>query len=248
MNPNTLFLALDSSTAQHMVLRLSTPKGDFDSPTKIEHLESALIPAIDELLQKASYTIKDIDAFVLGAGPGSFMGLRLGFSVFRTWAWVLDKPITTLSSLELLRQSYFSTSQTQDLYVPCIDGKMQRVFAHIYGNNQLLLEDGDFFPKDLAQKILLLYKLYKKKNFNSIIIFGSGAEILKGVLPQVPHIHYYDYTINHNCFHRNILLSIPQERFSQKSLDYLAPIEPSYLRVSAAEMTLLEKKEKKKES
>ena len=45
---------------------------------------------------------KDIDAFVVVAGPGSFTGLRVGLAAVKALAEILQKPIVPVSLLEVL--------------------------------------------------------------------------------------------------------------------------------------------------
>jgi tRNA threonylcarbamoyladenosine biosynthesis protein TsaB len=48
---------------------------------------------IDELLKKSGMTLARLDAILIFKGPGSFTGLRIGFSVANAFASSLDKPI-----------------------------------------------------------------------------------------------------------------------------------------------------------
>ncbi|MGL5956602.1 MAG: tRNA (adenosine(37)-N6)-threonylcarbamoyltransferase complex dimerization subunit type 1 TsaB [Brevinema sp.] len=226
-----IFLALDSSQAGHLVLRLSTSSQNYDAPTEAR-LESDLIPAVDSLLSQAGINLENIDAFVLGQGPGSFMGLRLGFSVFRTWAWIYDKEIICVSSLDLLVRSF--PQHQHLLFVPCIEAKMQKVFANIQNHTQKLLEDCDILPQTL-QAYLTEYRDYA--------IIGSGAELLKELLPD-PTVIYPNIEILPHCFSREFLNSLDKKSFSKKSNNFLEPIQPNYLRLSAAETTLLENQKK----
>lgn len=240
MNNFQTFLALDSSQAGHLVLRFITPNDVYEAPQYDIRFESQLIPEIDKLLQKAKTTISEIDAFVLGKGPGSFMGLRLGFSVFRTWAWVFNKPIITISSLELLKRSFITTFEEfqNHLIIPCIDAKMKKVFANISDQQNEYLKDCDISPIDLSIHI-------KKLPHQKIIIIGSGANLIKEQLSDMNNIFFYDgYSLQNNCFSKEFLQSIDQIHFSQKSKDLLETIVPQYLRVSAAEEALLEKQKK----
>ncbi len=209
-------LALDTSDAGHLVLRLSTPSDNYDIVSEVR-LESDLISAIDSLLQKSSLSLEDIDKFVLGQGAGSFMGLRLGFAVFRTWSWLYQKPIALVSSLELLARSF--DLGDYDICIPCIDAKMKKLFARVDSI------DSDIAPSDLVKKL---------PSNQKIAIIGSGADILKEHI-QLDMIDFYpDFKMTAECFEREFI--------SQLENTELTKVVPNYLRLSAAETALLEKK------
>lgn len=48
---------------------------------------------IKEILNKSSISYKDLDGIVIFKGPGSFTGLRIGFSVANALAYAQDIPI-----------------------------------------------------------------------------------------------------------------------------------------------------------
>jgi tRNA threonylcarbamoyladenosine biosynthesis protein TsaB len=60
-----------------------------------------LVPQIAFLLSAQGFTKADIDAFVVGSGPGSFTGLRIGLAAVKGLAEVLAKPIAPVSLLEV---------------------------------------------------------------------------------------------------------------------------------------------------
>jgi tRNA threonylcarbamoyladenosine biosynthesis protein TsaB len=59
-----------------------------------------LVPQISGLLGKHGLTKKDIDAFAVVSGPGSFTGLRVGLAAIKALAEILHKPIAAVSLLE----------------------------------------------------------------------------------------------------------------------------------------------------
>ena len=62
-----------------------------------------LMPAIAELLQHNKLDKRDVDAFVVVSGPGSFTGLRIGLAAVKGLCEALGKPLATVSMLEALR-------------------------------------------------------------------------------------------------------------------------------------------------
>src|SRR4051794_27131610 len=89
-----------------MILSIRTDKpeaeiGIFEDNKRLEyikwqadrHLSSTLNFKINEILNKSSKSLKNIDGLVIFKGPGSFTGLRIGFSVANALAYSLQRPI-----------------------------------------------------------------------------------------------------------------------------------------------------------
>ena len=64
-----------------------------------------LIPQIAALLETCGYAKKDLDAFVVINGPGSFTGLRVGLVAVKALSEALQKPIAAVSLLEAIAAS-----------------------------------------------------------------------------------------------------------------------------------------------
>ena len=56
----------------------------------------------DRLLHDAGLKPPELDALVVGTGPGSFTGLRMGLAAARGLAFALDIPVAGVSTLEAL--------------------------------------------------------------------------------------------------------------------------------------------------
>ncbi|HEY5488654.1 MAG TPA: tRNA (adenosine(37)-N6)-threonylcarbamoyltransferase complex dimerization subunit type 1 TsaB [Candidatus Limnocylindrales bacterium] len=57
-----------------------------------------LLQRVDELLAEAGVARRDLSGVVVGTGPGSFTGLRIGLATAKTVAYSLDIPIVGVSS------------------------------------------------------------------------------------------------------------------------------------------------------
>ena len=56
----------------------------------------------DELLREAEAEQSELDRLVVGTGPGSFTGLRMGLAAARGLAFALDVPVAGVSTLDAL--------------------------------------------------------------------------------------------------------------------------------------------------
>jgi tRNA threonylcarbamoyladenosine biosynthesis protein TsaB len=61
-----------------------------------------LVPQIAKLLQKFGFSQHNLDGFIVVSGPGSFTGIRIGLTAIKALAEVLQKPIATVSVLEVM--------------------------------------------------------------------------------------------------------------------------------------------------
>jgi len=113
-----LILAFDTATsvATTALVRDGTVLGEART------VALRLLEASDGLLRDAGAEPVDLDALVVGVGPGSFTGVRMGLAVARALALALDIEVAGVSTLEALRQG------GEDV-VPVIDAKRREVFV-----------------------------------------------------------------------------------------------------------------------
>lgn len=96
-------LALDTSQLQACVCVLDDGKilSSEMGSTSVAHSESVL-PMVDSALKKAGISLKEIEIFACGVGPGSFTGLRIGCATTKAFAQSLGTKVLAFSSLKAL--------------------------------------------------------------------------------------------------------------------------------------------------
>ena len=121
------FLALDtSSKACSVALRV----GDDTVVRHIVEMKShtrVLMPMIKEVLLALAIEPQDLDAVILGNGPGSFVGMRIGASVAQGIAYAANLEIVPVSSLAVIAAEALSRTSIDQVFV-LQDARMGEVY------------------------------------------------------------------------------------------------------------------------
>lgn len=109
---------------------------------------------ISEMFERANLKPNDIDKIIVVNGPGSFTGIRVGITIAKTYAWGLNKDITTISSLEAMSTSV----DTDKLKVPMIDARRNYVYAQVFDEEKVVVKGSHIKLDELLNKIKELGK------------------------------------------------------------------------------------------
>ena len=82
----------------------------------------------DELLREAGMEPAELGGLVVGTGPGSFTGLRLGLAAARGLAFALDVPVAGVSTLDALAAGAPGA-------LPVVDAGRREVFTRVNGES-----------------------------------------------------------------------------------------------------------------
>jgi tRNA threonylcarbamoyladenosine biosynthesis protein TsaB len=97
-----------------------------------EEHASLLVPRILEVLEEASASRKDLAGIVVGAGPGSFTGVRVGAATAKGVAWALDLPLWAFSSLAAAAAGFGKPGGQPPLRCVLFDARGDRLYAAAY--------------------------------------------------------------------------------------------------------------------
>jgi len=134
---------MDSSTSFLYILLLQDEtilwkyleEGNNDHSEKLNVL-------IKKMIDDTKIEISNIDQIIVGKGPGSYTGVRVGMTVAKTFAWAKNIPLYTFGSLDMIAAS----KMNQDgIYVVMLDARRGNSFVKIIESKNrfvtTLLED-----------------------------------------------------------------------------------------------------------
>lgn len=133
-----VLLSIESS-AEICSVAIQSEKGRriFKSELKNQHAEG-IMGLIQEAIQFAEISTKQIDAIVLSDGPGSYTGLRIGSSTAKGMCFALGIPLIAVSTLEAIANEALKHSDKRFVW-PMIDARRMEVYHAVY-NRSLGLE------------------------------------------------------------------------------------------------------------
>lgn len=208
------------------------------SNVKLTHSQT-LMPMVESVLKSSLIDIKEIDAFAVSNGPGSFTGVRIGISAIKGMAQAKNLPCVEVSTLEAMAQNY---SDTNCIVCAVMDARCNQVYNGLFnckkGEIVRLCEDRAMAIDDLKAEIK---KLSKKRL--PIYIVGDGAEIFYSHIKDFKNVYLAS---EHRRFQNAVGVSVVAEKEIQnENVTTPAKLLPKYLRLPQAERELKRKEEQK---
>lgn len=141
---------------------------------KTTHSER-LMAVIDCALSQSELGIKDIDAFAVAIGPGSFTGLRIGLSTAKGLSFSTDRPVVTVPTLDA-----FALSFPYSRYPVCLmfDARKREVYAAVFrwGPEGLekIVREISTSPENLLMKLS-----------GDVLFAGEGALLYRDKIKEI---------------------------------------------------------------
>ncbi|MGQ0547225.1 MAG: tRNA (adenosine(37)-N6)-threonylcarbamoyltransferase complex dimerization subunit type 1 TsaB [Betaproteobacteria bacterium] len=136
-----------------------------------------VLPMLETLLRKATFSLKGLDSVAFGAGPGSFTGLRIACALAQGLALPRGLPVLGVSTLEALAEESGARR-----VIACLDARMREVYY-------AALEKNDAWQEVIAARCVAPHEVRQPPG-EGWVGCGSGFEAygdlgLARVLPQV---------------------------------------------------------------
>jgi tRNA threonylcarbamoyladenosine biosynthesis protein TsaB len=230
----TRVLAIDTSSYVLGVAIVEEDKviGELVTNLNKNHSVRAM-PAVDQLMKDCEIKPDTLDRIVVGKGPGSFTGVRIGVTLAKTLAWSLNVPLVGVSSLELLATNgrYF-----KGLISPIMDARRGQVYTGLYTWNKTGVQTE---VEDVNISLTDWLGMLKEKN-EDVLFIGNDVHLHKEIIIEYLGERTHFAQISENSPRPGELALIGL----QKEAEDVHSFVPNYTRLAEAEAKWLESKEK----
>jgi tRNA threonylcarbamoyladenosine biosynthesis protein TsaB len=167
-------LAIDTATKSiYLALVINGVVVDSINQEGASNHSVTIMPLIDQLLKKQSLTLRMIEGVLVGIGPGSYTGVRIGVAIAKMIGYLNPIEIYTFSSLALLA----TVSESDDI-LAYIDARRGNAFLATFSQKQSIMtvvqEDSLVNFEEYKKSLKTSYDEVSEGMPNIIKLIGSG--------------------------------------------------------------------------
>ncbi len=170
---------------------------------------------IEDILEQAKISKKDLVAIAVSKGPGSYTGLRIGVSAAKGLCYALDIPLISVDTLYALA---LQVKSEETIIVPMLDARRMEVYTAVFDNEHNRLEK--------TSAVILNHSSFQIHLEKSKVIFiGNANEKFKTVCKH-PNAVFIDDALpsaNEMCF-------AAYHKYKKNDFENVAYFEPYYLK------------------
>lgn len=181
-----------------------------------------LLALIDATLRDAGIAIGDIDGVAVGAGPGSFTGLRIGMATAKGLCFANDVPLWTVSSLAALARD--AGPHPGRAVVPVLDARKSEVFAaafRVEGAPEPLTQERVLSPRELGSLL---------EGLPNPVLLGTGVTAYEEIFSDL------GLELRRDSRATPSAESVGKLALGASEHSNLATATPTYVRLSEAEL------------
>lgn len=183
MRPLSKILLIDTATKYiYLSLVIDQVEKQFVYQEGINNHSVTIIPMLSDILEKENITLQDLDEVIIGVGPGSYTGVRIGVTVAKMIGYLNHIKVSTISSLAII-----ASASTKEYILPYIDARRGNAFMALFQ-----IQDGVL--QRLEEDCLDNIQTYQNKHNIEVDFIAEGKpeiSLLLGssLLTEVVNIH-----------------------------------------------------------
>jgi len=190
-----------------------------------------LMGMINNVLELASVKIYDIDGFAVTTGPGTFTGMRIGISSVKGLAVALNKPVTGVSSLDVLA---IQTACYSCLIYSMMDARRGEVYCARYRLKRCGLKT-DALTKETSEMVLSPDKALDGI-YEPCMFVGEGSYLYQKTIADRLGDMAFFASQSQNTASAITVAHLGLNQFENGISSNMEAIVPHYIRMSDAEI------------
>lgn len=145
------------------------------------HLSERMLDDLVRLLESCDLTLKEVDYFAVGIGPGSFTGTRVAVTTVKMLADTLQKPVYGVNSLGAIASDYFGVASVVAPLTLCRKRDVYFALYHAAEKAIQVLESENEFQTQVSPQIISLDELptlLQTAGISDILFTGDAQALL----------------------------------------------------------------------
>lgn len=187
----------------------------FDSEDDSYRHSELLTSSIQDILNENNLGVKDLSAVSIGIGPGSFTGLRIGFSVAKGLCYPHNINLIGISSLKIIANSVIKENKN---IISLIKDKGEHYYTSKYSSDlieimqpKIQLIDSDYMSNVIDKESIIVVNSNESKEFISQIV-KEKTKVFSRTISSID------------------MISLSDKSFEEKKFEDIAYIEPMYVK------------------
>ena len=187
----------------------------FDLEDEAYRHSELLTSSIQNILNENNLDVSDLSADSVGKGPGSFTGLRIGFSVAKGLCYPHNIDLIGISSLKIIANSVVKENKN---IISLIKDKGEHYYISKYSNDlkeiikpKIKLIDKDYIFNILDDDSVIVVNTDESNEFISDIV-NEEIQVFKRTISSVD------------------MISLSHKSLEEKKFEDIAYIEPMYVK------------------
>jgi tRNA threonylcarbamoyladenosine biosynthesis protein TsaB len=170
---------------------------------------------IEEVINEAKITTKDLSAIAISKGPGSYTGLRIGVSAAKGLCFALEIPLISVSTLEALADQI---KINEGIIITMLDARRMEVYSAVFDkhNNQIRETKAQVLDENSFKSYL---------NEGKVYFVGNGVQKSKEVIT-----HENAFFIENKLPSSENMSKIAYDKYKKSDIEDVAYFEPFYLK------------------
>jgi len=220
-------LAIDTACSV-LSIAVSSERKIFYTETEagLRHSE-IVMDMIDSQMKKASLAPSSLDGVVCMGGPGSFTGLRIGYSIAKGLALSISVPFIAVPTLDCIASHY------NGLVLSVIEARKNSWFFSVHHGGRKIRPAVEAAAFQISDEIIKTAETANEK----MILTGSGAASLFSLLSHEAAEHLI-YNNESHGYARELIAVVKKQNLLNNDNSAILYSGPEYIRKTDAELNL----------